>query len=75
MRGADQTEVPLVDQVGERDSVMLVLLRHGDDETEIRAYQSIDGKRISASRPAREIRLIGRFEERERPDLAKVGGE
>ena len=40
--GADEAEVALVDQVGERDALVLVLLGDRDDEAQVRAHELVE---------------------------------
>ncbi len=39
--GLDQTHITLVDQVGERDALMLILLGHRNHETQIATHQPV----------------------------------
>ena len=41
--GLDQAEVALVDQVGQADALVLVLLGYGDDEPEVRPGEFVEG--------------------------------
>jgi hypothetical protein len=42
VRGANEAEVALVDQVGKRHALVLVLLRDRDDEAEIGAHERVE---------------------------------
>jgi hypothetical protein len=42
MGGANQTEVAFIDQVGERNALILVLLGHRDDEAQVTADQLVE---------------------------------
>ena len=46
MSGPDQTQIPLVDQIGQGYTLILVLLGDGDNEAEVRANQLVQRLRI-----------------------------
>ncbi len=70
--GLDQTEVALVDQVAERESLILILLGHTDDEAQIGLGQLFEGKLVAAADAAGQLNLFIRGEEGNLADFLKV---
>ena len=71
----DQAEVALVDQVGERDALVLVLLGDRNDEAEIAADQRVEGFFIALANALREANLVGLGDERIARDVPQVDVE
>jgi len=68
-----QSEVPLLDQVEEREPATPVLLGDRDDEAEVRLGEFLLGLLVPGLDPFREPDLILAGEERDTADLAEVG--
>src|SRR5450759_2114611 len=75
LRGANETEVALIDQVGKRDPLVLELLRDRHDEAKIRADQPLHRVSVSGTGTLREIELLGVVEQRVRADVAQIAAE
>src|SRR5690242_4966194 len=58
VRGANETEVALVDEIRERDALVLILLRDGHDEAEIRAHQLVERFLIALANALRQPHLL-----------------
>src|SRR4051794_31197911 len=69
LRRANETERPLLDQVQERQALVAVVLRDGDDEPQVGLDHLLLGVQIPAFDAAGEVDL---FLSREQPDLADV---
>src|SRR5687768_5926284 len=69
LRGADQAECALLDQVEERQALVAVVLRDRDDETQVRLDHLLLRVEVAALDALREIDLLLRGEE---PHLADV---
>src|SRR3712207_5339946 len=69
LRRANQPERALLDEVEERESLVAVVLRDGDDEPQVGLDHLLLGVEIAALDPAREVDLLLGGEE---PDLADV---
>jgi hypothetical protein len=69
---ADQAEVPLVDQVGEGDALVLVLLGDGDDEAKVRAHELVERLPFPGADALRQADLLIAVDERVRADVAKI---
>src|SRR2546423_2354575 len=72
MRGANEAEVALVDQIGERNALILVFLGDGDDEAEIGAHQRIECLLILLSDTLRELDLHLAVDEGKGADVPQV---
>jgi hypothetical protein len=72
MRGPDQPEVALVDQIGQRHALVLVLLGDGDDEAEVRADQLVERFGIARADVLRETDFLGPIDQRICADLLQV---
>ena len=55
VRRADQAEVALVDQVGERDALVLILLGDRDDEAQVAAHQLVERLVVARADALREV--------------------
>jgi len=53
--GANEAEVALVDQIGERDALILILLGNRHDEPEIRSNQRVEGVLVVLADALREL--------------------
>jgi hypothetical protein len=60
LRGAHESDVSLVDQVGERDALVLVALGDGDHEAEVRADQSLQGGFVADADARSQVGLLSR---------------
>ena len=69
LRGADQAERALLDQVEERQPLVAVVLRDRDDEAQVRLDHLLLRVEVAALDPARQVDLLLRGEQ---PDLADV---
>ena len=69
LRRANETERPLLDQVQERQALVAVVLRDGDDEPQVGLDHLLLGVEVAALDPAGEVDL---FLGGEQPDLADV---
>ena len=72
MRGADQPEVAFVDEVRERDTLVLVLLRDRDDEPQVGADQLVEGLGVALLDALRERHLFLAGNQRILTDLAEI---
>jgi hypothetical protein len=72
VRGPDQAEVPLVDQVGKRNALVLVLLGHRYDEAEVAAHQLVEGLLFAQADPLRQRHLLLLRDQRIPADLAEI---
>jgi hypothetical protein len=72
-RGAQQADVSFIDQVGQRDAVVLITLRDRDDEPEVRAYQFANRCLVAGANPAAERELVFSRHETIRSDLVQIG--
>src|SRR5215213_2117393 len=69
--GADQPDDPLLDQVEQRQTVSLVLLRDRDDEAEVRVHHQVLRLLVAALDPLRELDLLRRRQQRIPPGLVE----
>ena len=69
LRGADQAERALLDQVQERQPLVAVVLGDGDDESQVRLHHLLLGVQVSALDPLGQVDLLLGGEQ---PDLADV---
>jgi hypothetical protein len=69
---ADEAEVTLVDEVGERHALVLVLLRHRDDEAEVAADQLVERLGVTDTDALREPDLLLLRDQRVLADLAEI---
>ena len=72
VRGADQTEIALVDQVGERHALILVLLRHRNHEAQIRTDQFVERILITDADSTRQFGFLFARDEGIDTDVAQV---
>jgi hypothetical protein len=72
VRGADETEVALVDQIGERDALILILLGHRHDEPEVRAHQLVQRLLIVHPNALRQSHLFLTVDQRIDADVTQV---
>src|SRR5450759_347883 len=70
--GANEAEVALVDQIGECDSLILIFLRYGDDESEIRSDECIEGFLIIQADALRELHFSLASNEGKDADVPEV---
>src|SRR6185369_9122368 len=70
--GADQAEVALVDQVGQRHALILVLLRHADDEAQVGAHELVERLLVALANALGERHLVFPRDERVDADVAQV---
>src|SRR5688572_5534124 len=70
--GADQAEVALVDQVRERDALVLILLRDRHDEAEVRPNQLVQRLLIVRADALRQRDLLVARDQRVRADVAEI---
>ena len=70
--GADEAEVALVDQVGERDALVLILLGDRDDEAEVAAHQLVERLAVARADPLGEADLFLLRNQRVLADLAEI---
>src|SRR5687767_7876846 len=68
----DESEVALVDEIGERDALILVLLRDGHDEAKIGAHELIERLLIIHADALREPHLFVAGDQRINADVAEV---
>jgi len=70
--GPNQAQVALVDQVRERDSLVLVFLGHRDDEPEVRAHQLVQRLRVALLDPLGQRHLFLAGDQRILADFPQV---
>src|SRR5436305_4144471 len=70
--GANQAEVALVDQIGERDTLILVLLRDRHHEPQVGAHQLVERLGIALLDPLRERHFLLTGDQRVLADLAEI---
>ena len=70
--GADESEVAFVDQVGERDSLILILLGHRHDEAEVGAHEGVVRLAVAGVNRARQFRFAFAGNERVAADVFQV---
>ncbi len=70
--GADEAEVALVDQIGERDALVLVFLGDRDDEAEVAADQLVERLAVADADPLGEADFFLLRNQRVLADLAEV---
>jgi hypothetical protein len=66
---ADEAEVALVDQVGEGHALVLILLGHGNDESQVAADQLVESLRFPDANPLRQVDLFLLRDQRVLADL------
>lgn len=74
-RGAQEPEVPFVDEVGDGQSVPLVAARDGDYEAQVRGGEATAGAGIPSPGSRGECDLLIRRQERYAADLLQVAVE
>src|SRR5439155_7056933 len=72
VRSANEAEVALVDQIGERDALILIFFRDRDDESEIGSYQGIEGFLVILSDKLRELDFFLTTDEGKDADVPEV---
>src|SRR5512143_585769 len=72
LRGADQPEVALVDEIRERHALVLIFLRHRNDEPQVRADELVERFLLTLANVARKARLFIARYQRIRADVAEV---
>jgi hypothetical protein len=72
VRRADEPEVPLVDEIRERDSLVLIFLGDGDHEAQIRAHELVERFRILHTDELREAHFLIAIDQRVRADVPKI---
>ena len=72
VRGADQPQVALVDQIRERDPLVLILLRHGDHKPQVGPHELVERLRLAQLDPLSERDLLLARDERILTDLPEV---
>ena len=71
-RGGEQPDVPLPDEIDERESAVLVLLRDRDDEAEVALDELLEGILIARADLTRKVELRRPLEEGIGGDLVEV---
>ena len=72
VRRADEAEVALVDQVGQRHALVLILLGHGDDEAEVAAHELVQRLAVAGADALGEIHFLFLRDQRILADLAEI---
>ena len=72
VRRADEPEVALVDQIGERDSLVLIFLGDGNDEAQVRPDELVERFLVFQADPLRERNFLFAGDERIDADVTKV---
>src|SRR5690606_23612092 len=70
--GGDESDIPLLDQIGEADAAILILLRDRDDEAEVGANQLLDRGFIASLGTTTELDLFRGGQEPMGADLLQV---
>src|SRR5205823_1379810 len=70
--GANEAEVAFVDQIGERDALILILLGDRDDEAQIRTHQRIEGLLVVLADALRELHFHLASDEGKDADVPEV---
>src|SRR4029078_8882792 len=70
--GANEAKVALIDQVRERNSLVLIFFRHGDDKSEVRPDKFVQRLLIIRANPASERDFLLARDERIDTDVTKV---
>src|SRR5215208_1018678 len=71
-RRGEQADVPLADQVDQREAAVLVLLRHRDHEAEVPLHELLERVGITRADAPRELDLFRPLEQGVRADLVEV---
>jgi len=71
-RRADEADVSLVDEVGQRHALVLVLLGHRHHEAQVAAHQRFQRVAVAFADSPREPRFLVAVDQRIRADLAQV---
>jgi hypothetical protein len=69
---ANEAEVALVDEVGERDALVLIFLGNGDDESQVRANQRVERFLIVDADALRQQNLLLAIDQWIGTDVAEV---
>ena len=72
VRGANQTEVALVDQIGERDALILIFLGDGHDEAEVRPNELVETLLVALPDLLGKADFLIARDQRIRADVAEV---
>src|SRR6185437_6350617 len=70
--GANESEVALVDEIGEGDALVLILLRHRDDKAQVGANERVQGLLVIDPDSLRQLDLILPRDQRIDADIAEV---
>ena len=70
--GLDQAEVAFVDQIGQAEALVLILLRHGNDETEVGAGEFFEGFLVAFADALGEFHFFFRGDELLATDFLQV---
>ena len=68
-----EAEIPLLDQVGERDAAADIVPRDRDHETQIRVDHGLTGGRVAVGNAGRKREFLLRAEEGIAADLTEIG--
>src|SRR5215208_384285 len=71
-RGREQPDVPLADQVDEREAAVLVLLGHRDHEAQVALHQLLQRVLIARADLPRELDLLHRLQEGVRAHFVEI---
>ena len=71
-RGGEQPDVPLADQVDEREAAVLVFLGDGDDEAQVALHELLERVLVAGADLPRELDLLRTLEQRVGADLVEV---
>src|SRR5687768_16178106 len=72
MRSANQPEVTLVDQIAQRDTLVLVFLGDGNNETQVRANEFVECFLVAFPDSLSELDLVFPLQQRVSTDLLQV---
>src|SRR6185437_8032492 len=73
LSGANEAEVAFVDQIGQRNAVVLVALGDRHDEAQIGADESVERLRVAGANAAGELGFLVSREQRVGANLVQVG--
>src|SRR6185295_12423769 len=71
-RSSQQADVPLTDEIDERQSAVLIFLGHGDHEAQVALHELLQRVLIPGADLLRELDLLRTLEQRVRGDLVEV---
>src|SRR6185503_3115128 len=72
VRGANEAEVALVDQIRERHALVLILLRDRHDEAQVGAHQLVQGFLLALADALRETDLLVAIDQRIDADVTQI---